>query len=642
MFVAARWLLAWLLGVALLPVVAGAQTAAAPAEAQDPSRALVRPIYGPDHIKAAWKLRRQAVEAGDEARADELFRQVVGLCRDNGIRHLDALSFALLREARGAAAAASGDRARALLEQARTLSPDLPETHLTEASLALKAQPFAIHKWFVQRVNAFFAQINDFQRRVLLVGDATITAMLVLSVLACVFLLAQLFRHGLSLYYGLGDLFPVVTKLLVLASVVILALIPLFYGFGPYVLFFPAMILLWSYQSPTERALSVAFTVLLGAAPWMLRMTDRLSEAGTGVPQALHRLTRDPADPRAVVQVEAAVAASPQDWEARVVLALAHKRQSRLEPAEKLLHEAQAIVAGQGEAEGIVANNLGNVRFAMGRLQSAERAYQQAVAALPNAVEPVFNLHRLYQRQTRLGESNEQMSKASALAPERVATWNEDAEPNLNRYVVDLELPADQLTRRAFSDLFSPTPLAARLWQVAAGPVPEMAAPLFAAITILLFGVLRAAQSRLRVTRPCSRCAHPAPVRLADEGEGGRLCEPCTNLFVRNLPVDRRIRYQKEVAIGRLQLALRWGTRIAGLLLPGLAGLMRGRPLRGALLLALAILLALRLLLPHGLLLEPAPATLPTHAQNWTLLGGLGVLWLVSAVRAFQITRGEV
>jgi tetratricopeptide (TPR) repeat protein len=417
--------------------------------------------------------------------------------------------------------------------------------------------------------------------------------------------------------------------------------VPLFYGFGPYLLFFPAMILLWIYQSPTERALSVAFTVLLGATPWMLRLTDRLSEAGTGVPQALYRLARDPADPRAVEQVEAAVATSPQDWEARVVLALAQKRQSQLGPAERLLGEAQALVGGNAEAEGIVANNLGNVMFAMGRLQSAEQAYQRAVAALPSAAEPVFNLHRLYQRQTRLEESKEQMAKASGLSPERVATWNEDAEPNLNRYVVDLELPADQLTRRAFADLFSPTPLAARLWQVAAGPVPEMAAPLFAALALLLFGVLRALQSRMRVTRPCSRCADPAPVRLADEGESGRLCEPCTNLFVRNMPVDRRVRFQKEVEIGRTQLALRWGTRAAGLALPGLAGFMRGRPLRGALLLALALLVALRLLLPHGLLLEPAPAPTLSASQTYALLGALGVLWLVSLVRAFHLSRGE-
>jgi hypothetical protein len=168
-----------------------------------------------------------------------------------------------------------------------------------------------------------------------------------------------------------------------------------------------------------------------------------------------------------------------------------------------------------------------------------------------------------------------------------------------------------------------------------------MAAPLFSAVTLLLFGALRGLQRRLRITRPCQRCARPAPVRLAEAGAGAPLCEQCTNLFVRNIPVDRRIRFKKEEEIGRFQLAQRWATRVLGALLPGLAGMIRGRPLRGALLLTAALLVGLRLVLPHGLLLEPVPTPAPASAQTWTLLGLLGALWLLGAVRAFQISRSE-
>lgn len=628
-----------LLLLALLPVRSAPAAPGGAPEPADSTRGLVRPIQGPEQLKSLWKVRRQALEGGDTARADQLFEQVVATCRDNGIRSLDAFALSLVREAEAAVEAGELDRAARLLEQAEMLAPGLPEITLAEAALALDRQPLAVHRWFLLRVKAFVERLDDFQRRVLLVGDLALTALIVLAVLACVFVLGQLLRHGLSLYYDLGEVFPVVTKFLLMATVVLLALLPLYYGFGPFLLFFPAAILLWIYQSPSERVLSVVFTVLLGAAPWVLRMGDRLSEAGTGLSQALYALSRNPGDERALERVRAAVAGSPDDWEARVVLGLALKRRGELEPAHRVLSEALEAVDDDAAA-GLILNNLGNVRFASGRLRGAEEAYRQAAERLPDAPEPHFNLHRLYQRQARLDDAKQAINRASALAPDRVAAWNDDSDPNLNRFVVDLELPVDQLMRRAFSGLFAPTPLSARLWQVVAGPVPEMVAPLLAVMTLLIAGVLRLLQPRIRITRPCARCALPAPA-LRGEGDGGRLCEQCTNLFVKNVPVDRRIRFKKEEQIGRYQWALRWGTRLSGVLLPGLAGILRGRPVRGALLLTAALVLARHLLLPHGLLLDPVPHPAPPAHQTAVIAAALGLLWLASAVLTFRLTRSE-
>ena len=187
------------------------------------------------------------------------------------------------------------------------------------------------------------------------------------------------------------------------------------------------------------------------------------------------------------------------------------------------------------------------------------------------------------------------------------------------------------------SDL--PTVLSNRAWLRLAGPVPEIIAPAGGVVLLLLFGVAAGLRTRSRIAVPCSRCANAAEVRLGAP-ETAPLCEQCNNLFIRNIPVDRRIRFEKEERIARFRLVRRWGLRASSLALPGLPSLLQGHPLRGGLAVVLVALLALRIALPHGLLLEPYDGA-PLDAL-WTSIaaGGLGLLWLGSIVFTARATRG--
>ena len=612
-----------------------------PADTEVPTAevGLSTPVRGEDDLLTLWKVRQKAVAEGDETRANDLQRQLLIQRKDLGIQRLDAYAFALLDEARVALLTKNDPaRSQALVDQARQLAPGLPEIESAQASWSLERQPWALHRWLVFALKGYFARFDDFQRRTLLLSDAVLSAFLLLSFLLLVFLISQGVRHGLSLYHGLGRTFPAVMKFLLLAGALCLAAIPLYFGFGPLLLVFPFLILVFASQRPSERFVSAVFVGFLGGTPWILRAVDRLSDAGTGATQALSQLGMNPLHVRAAESIADTLHERPSDWAAAAALGLALKRQGLLDSSIRALRQAAANVPPGTPEAGLVKNNLANALFASGRPVSAEALYAEAATLLPGVPEPNFNLSRLHTRTTRLEKARERFALASAANPNRVAQWNDDLDLNLNRFVVDMELSADLLTRRELENVFAASPLAARAWLRLAGPVSEFVAPIGCAVTLLVFLGLLAARKRLRVAIPCSRCALAAEVDLGSP-DTAPLCEQCQNLFVRNIPVDRRIRFEKEERIARYRVVRQWSIRATSLVLPGLASFVTGHPLRGLVASALAACLLLRWVLPDGVLYEPFGGAPPSGLQETVLLGALGVLWLFGIVRTWNDTR---
>ena len=613
-----------------------------PQEVADSTRALHRPTYTFDHLQTLWRLRCGFVNNNQDKRADEKLQRVVENRLENGIHGLDAFAASLIRESRRKAEAGQHARAATLLDQAEQIAPGMPEIERARASGALAQGPFLAHRWVLHRIRAFTKTLADFQGRVLMLSDLILSVLVLLTILGGAFMVTQLVRYGVSIYYDLGRAFPKGVKFLLLVTALLFCVLPLYYGIGPFLLFAVAAVVIWSYQNRSEHVVAVLFTLLLGVSPWMLRLADRLSEAGTGTTQNIFRLTRNSADSRAAEIVEAAASIDAKDWAARLVLGVTYKRRGKLDEAAKTLNEAIPLVSQRSEALGIIKTNLGNVRFATGHIKAAERLYLEAHALLPKRPEPAFNLSRLYQRIDNAEKSRAFMREATDLSPDRVGAWSEDTETTFNRFVRDIDLPEEILIRRELSNLMSATPVASRIWVVMAGPVPEMTAPLVATMAVILFGVLTVVRRRMALTRPCLRCARPVPTFVGPPPRGGHQCDDCDRIFVQNVPVDRRIRFKKEESIARHTAFKRWGTRFAGVLLPGLPGLIRGLPIRGLLVLGLALLLILRLLLPEGVLIEPFGFGRSGHAETQWTVGFLVLVWLVSAVRAFQTTRERV
>lgn len=608
------------------------------AEAADASIALDADSRGYQELVALWRNRRAALPDDPEG-ADEQLERIIRSAHEAGIRRLDAFGVALLREAAAAARAERYGVAAKLIDKSELLAPGLPEIHDARASLVLDESPWAVHGWAAHSIRGLLARLDDFQRRLLLFGDLVLIGLLMIGLAGILFMVAQTARYALHVFHDLGQAFPSTMRFVLLAAVVLILALPLIYGFGPILLVFPVAGILWGYQSTSERVLTATFVILLGFSPWLLRVGDHLTEAGTGTSQALHALSLNAGDARAMESVEAAAAADPSDWQLQTVLGLAYKRVGRLADARRAFEAATEAIDPEAHADsaGVIYNNLGNVLFALGHAGPAEEAYQKARRRAREAPEPPFNLHRLYRRSGRADDAESAIQQASGIDAQLVAAWSQDDEPSVNRYVVDMELPASALIGRAMQDVLADTPLARRSWVMLAGPVPEMSAPLAALATLAIFVLIGRLRSRMRLTWPCVRCARPAPSPIADGPPAHPQCEQCVNLFVRNIPVDRRVRFQKEQTVSRYSALRRWGTRGLGLLVPGTVDLVRGNPLRGAAMVAATSVLLIWLVYPDGLLIEPVilaedPEALPLG--RYALVAGLAALWLTSLVRA--------
>lgn len=615
------------------PAAPGSAAPASAAPADDPAIALHTTIGPGDRLTNLWKLRRARLANGEAESAAETLEQIDAVKRDRGIARLDGLAISLIREAEAAAADGKADLARDRLVSADRVAPGLPGIDEARARIALDLQPWAIHRWLQYKVKSIFASLADFQYRALLLADVALTFMIVVLGVALIFLLGQLLRYGVNLYYDLGTAFPQVMRIALIAAGALLFVLPFWFGFGPLIILFPIALLVWPYQSGSERLLAVVLIGLLGAAPWMLRMADRLTEAGTGLTQALHALSLDPGDARAMRVVARRVKEVPQDWHAKAVLGMAHKRHGQVPKALGLLRAA-AEAAPQGEAAATVRNNLGNALFAAGRAAEAEAAYEAALQLNGRAAEPQFNLHRLYRRMGRREAAAEAINVATQLDREAVSRWNQDDDLGLNRYVVDMPLPASLLTRRAFADLFAPTPLATRAWVLFAGPLPELTAPLGASITLLGCIALVGMRRRLRLSWPCARTGRPVQTFMVHGRPELPLDDEYVAVFLHNKPIDRSLRFKLEATVGRWEAVRRWGTRLCGLV-PGLLGMVRGRPIWGAILAGVSVLLALRLIMPEGVLLDPVTIN-RVGGERWIFIGLLGVIWLYGMIKAIR------
>lgn len=631
-------LLTWLVGYV---GSAAAQTPAAPpsspakaAGVADPSIALHTTIGSADRLTSLWSLRRTRLANGDDESAAETLSRIDSVKRDRGIERLDGLAVSLIREAEVAAAQGKPDIARDRLASAQLVAPGLPGIDDARARIALELQPWAIHRWLQYKVRGVFSALDDFQYRALLLADGVLIVLIILVGVGLLFLLGQMLRYGTNLYYDLGAAFPKVMRVALIAAGGLLLFLPFYFGFGPLVVLFPLAVLIWPYQSTQERVIALLFVSFLGAAPWMLRMGDRLTEAGTGVTQALHALSIDPGDAHAFRVVKRTVLESPRDWHAQAVLGMAYKRRGEVPRALEML--TRAAESSEGAAAGSVQNNLGNAFFAAGRAADAERAYQAAQQANPTAAEPHFNLHRLFRRMARKQQAAEALRAASQLDAEAVARWNQDDDLSLNRYVVDMRLPANLLTRRAFADLLAPTPLATRAWVLIAGPLPELTAPIGASATLLAYLLLLSMRRRLRLTWPCARTGRPVQVFMVHGRPDATYDDEYVAVFVHNTPSDRRDRFALEARMARFTSVKRWVTRACGVV-PGLVGMVRGRPIWGAFMAAAALFLMLRLVMPEGVLLEPV--TLTQSSSHWFVMVLLGLVWAYSLFKAWRLSE---
>ncbi|MBU0552561.1 tetratricopeptide repeat protein [Myxococcota bacterium] len=599
----------------------------------EPPRAdieLIAPSTNQAHLHAFWKRRQRAIERGDEERAAQQLDKIVTFQRNAGIKRLDSVARALLHEA-------ASRQDFSLIPVVEQIAPGLPDIYNIEAGMILKKEKFAYHKWIKVKVKALIASMSDFQAQVLFLSEALLNLLLIFSVLIAVFVFTQLIRYSLNVYFDLGRAFPSIAKIVILLTFLISFSIPIFYGFGPFSLIFPLVILFWNYQKTKERFFSLIMLIILALAPWGLRLGNRLTEAGTGYISELSSLTLNPLNQRSFNVIQGAVNERSRDWESKVILGLAQKRRGQLKNAVSLFDSALKDAKGR-DSKGLIYNNLGNTYFAMGMPETAKSYYEKSSKALPDSAIPLFNLHRLSARMGNSEDSEKYIQAASIKDSQEVAFWSEDDDINLNRYVIDIDISSEDLTSRTFRGVFHSTPLAKRIWLLIAGPLPEMSAPLSAVIALFAISLLALVRQRMILTWPCNKCGKSSLNALIDGHPEYRLCDECHEIFVQNKPIDRAVRFAKEDSISKFNNLKKFSNMLFSFF-PGVVQIAWGRTIEGIFLVGLTIFLIIRIIFPHGILLDPYMLETSKGFSFWSSAILFGLLWLYSLLQTYKLNK---
>ncbi len=255
-------------------------------------------------------------------------------------------------------------------------------------------------------------------------------------------------------------------------------------------------------------------------------------------------------------------------------LAIHARRQGDLPRADALYGQLLANGASDVSAQ----NNAADVQLALGNTDRAIELYE--LAARSESPVVLYNLSQAYGRAFRVEDLNQTLARAQRANGELVSRLTALQSGGAQGFVADVPPGPSLYWSRAlhahagadlgqeFRDHFAP----GRLGRDAHAFVA-------AVLGLVLVGGLFGA--RIHPSRACRRCGERICKRCGPSGASEDLCDGCYTLFFAPEKTDRTLRAARvselrtrEEWVGRMHAAL-------SLLVPGAAGLLADRPIRG-------------------------------------------------------------
>jgi tetratricopeptide (TPR) repeat protein len=622
--------------VAVLVMAAPVAASAAQANKVIDLRA-TRPPAG-NSFEALWSAYKKAEQKGDSATAGSTLREIRRLRVERNIRSLEP--FALARVGQGFERLAAGERSKAeeAFREALVLDPALPDAHFGLARAAGKRGPLGLVSAARHVVEGFVARGRTVQGRHHLATVILPATMLAAFVALVLFALALLLRHGALLLHDLEEkLGPVRGRAPAIAAWAVILLLPAltFQGFGWLPLWWLAV--LFGYMTLTEKVVSGLLAVAgLAVGPFASALDERVLARQNPLFRAGVLALESSADARAILALEEAIVAHPDDRDLRYMLATHYKKAGRYEEAAGVYGE----LLRRDADDHVALNNMANLEFAQGEFQAAITRYRQGIEKSPPtsvAATLYYNLSLAYLQRFERQPADEAREHAdrlsSSLVREYDGTWRYDKG---DYAVVDLGLSAEDLWAK-----FAGAPRGIKMDNVSGrgAAVPPRAFAVsslfnrFAAF-LVLFVVVVVASARWRgprmFTMRCLKCGTPFCRRCHLGAASAGLCTQCYHLFVVRDGVSGPARNQKLLEVQKEDQRRDWIFRILSLLAPGTGHAYLQRTVMGlALLFGWALILSLCLL--AGRLLPvteaaPGPASTAALALAGVLLLGIYVV----------------
>lgn len=585
-----------------------------------------------------WQARSSAAAGSDRAEVKRANEKLITLLDDRGIRNSEPATRALVREVERLIEQGRLEDAKSRMTLLRRVGDGVPEAHWAQSRILREDNLFMVHTWALPWFRGLWHDLTSPSRAGNNVILAATGVALLAALLACVFLLAQVCRYFLHIFVGAGQVLPGAYNWL--SSIVVLTVI---FGGGLYFLgALSALCLLCGllaiYQTPVERRLLTLCLLLLGLTPAALTLIDQGARGAVEQTAQLYRAEMNPtsrwAPGRAPSGLELLIEAKRRKRLGELDASLA-----ALKAAEKALIPINGKPASR-RIQAVLHNAFGNTYFGLQRMEQAQVHYEKASALMPDSAVPVYNLHRVYAETGRKEEAEASARNASRIDAQAVVRWDAEEGKELNRVVNELTIGHQAyfalLGSLAIDNLGGMSPL----WVQLVGTEAALSTPLNAGIALLFITIMGFMRPQMRLQWPCERCACGVSVRLVDLDLTAPVCDQCTNIFLRSVPVDRRVRFAKEASVARTGFARRWLTRVASLAFPGAAHLMRGRLTDGFYYATVGAVALLLVALPERWVDTGGPA-LGSYAVDLVGYGLYALALLISIVSVFRGTREQ-
>ncbi|MBW2372866.1 MAG: hypothetical protein JRF70_10040 [Deltaproteobacteria bacterium] len=344
-------------------------------------------------------------------------------------------------------------------------------------------------------------------------------------------------------------------------------------------------------------ALGVAVASVWAGGWWVPRLAGATLEAFQRDPvaEAAYSSARGVVMAQDLARLEAA---DPDDLLAARARAMYAKRSGNLAQADAEYRRLLEVLPH----DPTIANNAANVRLALGHMGDAIDLYRQAASESGSPIV-LFNLAQAHGLTFQVDELSRALTRAQELDREAVARLSELQRSDNTAFVVDLPLPASLMWRRILGAAGGEALAAQLRGPLAPGHLAGKRAAGLALCGVALSGSIVGLGVRAR--RKCGRCGRLLCPRCEPESGDRDVCAGCFQLFYKSEDTDRSLRKVRVEVLRKRERSrnrMAWGVAVV---VPGAAGLLARRPLRGFLAAVLFALAAACILLRDGVVADP-------------------------------------
>lgn len=551
-----------------------------------------------------------------------------------GVRRLSDFSRTATYEARQAESHGRVDRAARAYDAAIELDDANCEAQFSRLAFILRHGPRSRAAGALTGALGSLVATREARLAFLWAAGIWAAAALAAAVLgAIVILLVRHFRltlHSLGetarRFFGTGATLPLG---------LILAMLPLAFGLGPFwLLLYWGALVLSSSQRDERLVLAGALLALGLLSPVIAAISHETFVENSPLYAAAADLDekRDDASTEdGLRQASAVYAEDPDVW---LLLGIYAERSS--DRARALAAYDRAIQTGPERYQAYV--NRGNIRFQEGSLREAVRDYEVAAERAPGAAEVFYNLALARAESYDFEGQGEALRRARAISGRRVTEWS--SHPTLAR-VVSVSYPLARA--RARTEEWNREPRAGR--------PPDRTLPrriaraLLSPFVVAPWGALTLGvallwiRSRRGVVAECVQCGRPHCKYCRRYGDPPGYCVSCARARKESRGIDAQVQRAEE-----MQRSIRGrnaSCRALSLLLPGTHRFFSQRPYSGFTQLFLFFFL-LAAALTNGRLFgfRRLAAGGPWTSLTTAALAAAGILWLASLWSALRRSHG--